>query len=61
VAEEWHAPVVYGQEAVNGPTGLHKRCPSCEVVINGYHHAGCFVEQCPSCAGKLIVCGHGGR
>ena len=32
------------------------RCPDCNVVPGGKHHAGCDQEYCPKCGGQLISC-----
>jgi hypothetical protein len=32
------------------------RCPDCNVVPGGYHHANCEQEHCPKCGGQLIGC-----
>jgi len=32
------------------------RCPDCNVVPGGNHHANCDQEYCPRCGGQLISC-----
>lgn len=32
------------------------RCPDCNVVPGGKHHANCDQEYCPKCGGQLISC-----
>lgn len=32
------------------------RCHDCNVIIGGYHHPGCDVEECPRCHHQLISC-----
>jgi hypothetical protein len=32
------------------------RCPDCNVVVEGWHHGDCAVEQCIQCGGRLAEC-----
>jgi len=32
------------------------RCPECNVVPGGNHHANCDLAHCPKCGGQLIGC-----
>lgn len=32
------------------------RCPDCNIVPGGKHHANCDQEYCPRCGGQLINC-----
>jgi hypothetical protein len=32
------------------------RCPDCNVVVEGWHHGDCAVEQCVQCGGPLAEC-----
>jgi hypothetical protein len=33
-----------------------QRCHDCAVADGGYHHAGCFAEECPACGGQRFGC-----
>jgi len=47
-------PVRYGDEV---QTLTDDRCPHCLVKKGGVHHPYCEIEQCPFCAGKIMLCG----
>ncbi|MGE5617711.1 MAG: hypothetical protein ACM3US_00465 [Sphingomonadaceae bacterium] len=32
------------------------RCDDCGVVVGGYHHRDCAIEQCPLCGDYAAVC-----
>ncbi len=61
VAEVEYAPVMYGQETrfrkpPTTSTTHDGRCHDCRVLIGGYHHSGCDIEECPVCHRQLISC-----
>jgi hypothetical protein len=52
---ELFGPIGYGGER---PINVHlaDRCGDCGVVVGGFHHFGCDMEQCPRCGRQLITC-----
>ena len=34
-----------------------RNCSDCGVIVDGVHHPGCDMEECPQCHGQLISCG----
>lgn len=34
-----------------------RSCHDCGIKVDGIHHAGCDMEECPKCHGQLIACG----
>lgn len=47
-------PVPYDPRRLHLPNWY--RCPDCNIVPGGRHHANCDQEQCPRCEGQLISC-----
>ncbi len=47
-------PVAYDAKKLHLPHWF--RCPDCNVVPGGKHHANCDQEICPKCSGQLISC-----
>ncbi len=47
-------PVPYNPKDLHLPNWF--RCPDCNIVPGGKHHANCDQEQCPRCGGQLISC-----
>ena len=47
-------PVPYNPQRLHLPNWY--RCPDCNVIPGGRHHAGCDHEYCPKCGGQLISC-----
>jgi hypothetical protein len=47
-------PVPYDPKRIHAPNWF--RCPDCNVVPGGIHHANCDQEYCPKCGGQLISC-----
>ena len=47
-------PVAYDPKKLHFPQWY--RCPDCNVVPGGRHHASCDHEVCPRCGGQLISC-----
>jgi hypothetical protein len=50
-----HRRVKYGEEATDWGASSHA-CSSCGAGAGEFHHAGCFVERCPVCAGQAVSC-----
>jgi len=47
-------PVPYDPKRLHLPQWF--RCPDCNIVPGGKHHANCDQEYCPRCGGQLINC-----
>src|SRR4051794_20830661 len=47
--------IKYGAESSDWGASSHA-CSSCGVASGNVHHAGCFVERCPSCRGQAMSC-----
>jgi hypothetical protein len=47
-------PVPYDPKKLPLPQWF--RCPDCNIVPGGRHHANCDQEHCPKCGGQLISC-----
>jgi hypothetical protein len=43
-------------ESPDGSLTPDPRCPDCNVVVEGWHHGDCAVEQCIQCGGRLAEC-----
>jgi len=37
--------------------GRHEYCPDCLSPLQGFHHPGCDIEQCPCCNKQALTCG----
>ena len=46
--------IAFGAER---PRWSQDRCGDCRVLVGGFHHLGCDIEQCPRCRRQLISCG----
>jgi hypothetical protein len=53
--ERWQR-IPYGHEIENVERKPTEACEGCNIVLNGYHHVYCPVEECPRCNGKLNIC-----
>ena len=47
-------PVPYNPKELHLPNWY--RCPDCNIVPGGKHHANCDQEICPRCGGQLLSC-----
>ena len=47
--------IPYGQEQ-SDDAPKEDRCPCCLVVVGGYHHVNCDVDECPFCGEPVKLC-----
>ena len=47
-------PVIYNPKDLHLPNWY--RCPDCNIVPGGKHHANCDQEICPKCGGQILSC-----
>jgi hypothetical protein len=58
VGDGLYNPIKFGsEERYKFYKNENERCHDCKVKINGIHHPGCDVEECPQCHRQLISCG----
>ena len=54
---EQFAPVPFGQETrFSQQPSPDARCHDCGVIVDGFHHEGCDIEECPRCHAQLFSC-----